>query len=282
MNKTQGGNKLFNLKITDMKLNKIIGLFTSLFTLLFVACEPTVADSEELYNVTDVEGVELMATQIDPGGNTVELSMVTPGITGYWDYNTGTAYTDKVEFVYPIIGTATFTYHGTLGAEFFSKTINVTIDEFTTPIDQDYYDLAGEDPSLGKTWVFDGTPDDGGLFWYMVAPNNADGWEGVWWNAGECCSPDPFGSMTFDLNGAANVAYYNESGAEAVNGTFSLDVSGRTLTFTDPTTVLGYDAGWTSTDGVYEIVSLTEDELILYVPINAGGTGWTLKYKPQE
>lgn len=264
-----------------MKLNKIIGFSVGMFALLFIACEPIVTDTEELYNVTDVAGVELMATQIDPGGNKVALSMVSPGITGYWDYNTGQAYTDKVEFVYPIIGTATFTYHGTLGAEFFSKTIDVTIDEFTTPIAQDYYDLAGEDPSIGKTWVFDGTPEDG-LFWYMVAPNNIDGWEGVWWNAGECCCPDPFGSMTFDLNGAANCTYVKEPGAEAKTGGFSLNVEGRTLTFLDHTTVLGNDPERTNPDGLFQIVSLTEDELILYVPINAGGTGWTLKYKPQE
>ncbi|MBD0779166.1 hypothetical protein HPE56_15305 [Maribacter sp. ANRC-HE7] len=268
-----------------MKLNKIIGFSVGMFALLFIACEPIVTDTEELYNVTDVAGVELMATQIDPGGNKVALSMVTPGITGYWDYNTGQAYTDKVEFVYPILGAATFTYHGTLGAEFFSKTIDVTIDEFTTPIAQDYYDLTGEDPSIGKTWVFNGTPDDG-LFYYMSPSNNIDSWAQVWWNAGECCAPDPFGSMTFDLNGAANVTYYNKPGAEAVNGTFNLDVSGQTLTFTDPTTALGYNANWTSVNGVYQIVSLTEDELILYVPLNVneGGdpTGWTLIYKPQE
>ena len=78
--------------------------------LLFLSsCEPIV-DRDELMNTTDIDGVELIATQSSPGGNKITLKMNTPGITGHWDYNLGKAFTDEVEFIYPIPGKSTFTF----------------------------------------------------------------------------------------------------------------------------------------------------------------------------
>lgn len=265
-----------------MKNNKttIIGWLIASFFLVAIGCQP-IEDREYMENSTDVAGVELVATQSTPGGNKIELNMVTPGVTGYWNYNLGNAYTDKVEFIYPIPGTATFTFVGTLGAEFFSKTIQVQVDQLDNPLNQDWYDLVSDDTAMGKTWVFNGGPDpDGGKWWYMSPPNDPGAWETAWWNAaGDCCPPgDAAGKMKFDLDGAANFSYYSGPDATPVVSSFVLDVANRTLKINNGN-ILGAEQG--NPAGLYSIISLTEDEMILYLANNAGGTGWTWIFKPE-
>jgi len=265
-----------------MKNNKttIIGWFIASLLLVTIGCQP-IEDREYLENSTDVAGVELVATQSTPGGNKIELNMVTPGVTGYWNYNLGNAYTDKVDFIYPIPGTATFTFVGTLGAEFFSKTIEVQVDQLDNALDPDWYDLVSEETALGKTWVFNGGPDpDGAMWWYMSPPNDPGAWGTAWWNAaGDCCPPtDAAGKMTFDLDGAANFTYYAGPDASPVAGNFVLNVTDQTLKINNGN-ILGAEQG--NPAGLYSIISLTEDEMVLYLANNAGGTGWTWVFKPE-
>lgn len=263
-----------------MKRNRIILSLLVGLTMLIVSSCDSIIDEKSLENNTDVEGVELVVTQNSSGGNLLELNMLTPGVTGYWDYNLGIALTNKVEIVYPIPGKSTFTFVGTLGAEFFEKTIDVQVDVLDTPLDQDWYDLVSENTAEGKTWVFDGEGGDGGLWWFMSAPTNP--W-GVWWNAGgECCPPsDVSGKMHFDLDGAANFTYYNAPDASPTAGSFVLDVENQTLTIADAN-VLGAEEGGGNPSGVYNIVELTEDKMVLFVPNAAWATGWTYVYKPAE
>lgn len=263
-------------------MKKISNFYIIALLLVFAACEPIV-DEQVLENTTDVEGVELVATQSTAGGNEITLNMTTPGITGYWDYNLGQALTNKVTFIYPIPGEATFTYVGTLGAEFFTKTVNVQIDELDHALDQDWYDLVSESTAEGKTWVFDGESGDEGLWWFMSPPNDAASWATAWWNAGGTCCPPPDagGKMEFNLAGAANYVYYSGPDAEGQTGSFVLDVENQTLTVSG-NTLLGGTDDRRNADGVYQIISLTEDELILYTPNNAGGTGWTWVFRPAE
>lgn len=262
-----------------MKINKIINLVIVFAMLVFSACEPIV-DTDELSNNTTVDDVELIATQSSPGGNGITLKMATPGVTGYWDYNIGRAYSDEASFIYPIPGINTFTFTGTLGAEFFTKTIEVQVDVLDQPLDQDWYDLVSTDTSGGKTWVWDGTPGNG-LFWYMSPPDAPDSWAAVWWNAADCCMPHGLGKLSFDLNGGANYTYYSDATTVDQAGSFSLDVANQTLSFSD-TPVIGGDGGRLSPTDSYQIISLTEDELILYVPrTTAGDSGWTYIFRPE-
>lgn len=257
---------------------KIFSLFIGLM-ILMVSCD-SIVDEKFLENSTTVEGVELVATQNSAKGNLIELSMNTHGVTGYWDYNLGKALTNKVEIVYPIPGTSTFTFIGTLGAEFFEKTIDVQVDVLDTPLDQDWYDLVSESTSAGKTWVFDGGPaPDGRLWWFMSAPENP--W-GVWWNAaGDCCPPaDAAGKMSFDLDGAANFTYYSGPDASPVIGSFVLDVANQTLQI-DGANILGSMEGGGNA-GIFNIVELTEDKMVLFVPNAAWATGWTWVFVPEE
>ncbi len=272
-------------KIRKMKINKIVSLLIVSLVLVFSACD-TVVDEEYLENTTDVAGVELVATQSTTGGNEITLDMVTPGITGYWDYNLGKALTNRVTFIYPIPGTATFTFTGTLGAEFFSKTIDVQVDQLDHALDQDWYDLVSEDTAGGKTWVFDGGPNpDGKLWWFMSAPGGPDQAWSLWWNAGgDCCPPgDAAGKMHFDLNGGANYTYFADAGGAGVLGSFVLDIANQML-YVSGTNVLGGDnsgEGGYNPSGAYSIISLTEDELVLYIPDAIWDSGWTWVFKPE-
>ncbi|TRX21250.1 hypothetical protein [Flavobacterium franklandianum] len=258
-----------------MKNIKIMYLLLASFVLIFSACEPIV-DETSLVDSTNVEGVQLVATQSTPGGNKVTLKMVTPGITGYWNFNLGKALTNEVTVVYPIPGKNTFTYVGTLGSQFFSKTIDVQIDKLDTPLNQDWYDLVSNNTATGKTWVFDRAVN---LWWFMSAPNNPDGAMGAWWDANNCCPPsDAGGKMHFDLNGAANFNHYETTSATPKKGSFVLDVPNKKLIITG-SKMLGYSAG--NKDGVYQIIELTPTKMVLYLSNNeANGTGWTFVFKP--
>lgn len=250
------------------------------FVLILVSCDPIV-DEEYLTNTTDVAGVELVATQSTPGGNLITLEMVTPGITGYWDYNLGKALTNKITFVYPIPGNSTFTFTGTLGAEFFDKTIDVQVDQLDNALDQDWYDLVGTDTAAGKTWVFDKADDGSGLWWFMSAPGGPENAWSVWWNAGgTCCPPsDAAGKMHFDLDGAANFTHYQDASGTGEEGSFVLDVANQKI-IVSGAKMLGYDAG--NADGVYTIVELTEDKMVLYLSNSETyGTGWTFVFRPE-
>ncbi|HDZ40655.1 MAG TPA: hypothetical protein ENH59_03110 [Bacteroidetes bacterium] len=266
-----------------MKNKIILSLFTGILALAFIACEPIVK-RDVLENSTTVDGVTLVATQSTPGGNEITLEMTTPGVNGYWNYNLGKALTNKFTFVYPIPGTSTFKFVGTLGAEFFEKTIDVQIDQLDHALDQDWYDLVSNNTAEGKTWVFAGAPGGGSAYWYMAAPYNP--WE-LWWDAGAGDMPpvDLNGKMVFDLDGAANYTYYAAPDADPEYGSFVLDVKNQVLDVNGPNILGGaatdgYDIG--NHDGIYQIIRLTEDELILYVSDNAWATGWMWHFKPLE
>lgn len=258
-----------------MKNIKIMYLLLVSFVLIFSACEPIV-DESDLVDSTDVAGVQLIATQSPPGGNKLTLKMASPGITGYWNYNLGKALTNEITLVYPIPGKSKFTYVGTLGSQFFTKTIDVQIDRLDTPLDQDWYDLVSNNTTAGKTWVFDRAAN---LWWFMSAPNNPDGAMGVWWDANNCCPPsDAAGKMHFDLNGAANYNHYETTTATPTKGSFVLDVANKKLII-DKSKMLGSAAG--NKDGVYTIVTLTDTKMVLYLNNSeAYGTGWTFVFKP--
>ncbi|SFD26222.1 hypothetical protein [Flavobacterium phragmitis] len=263
-----------------MKIYNIKYLLIAAFMLVFSACDPIV-DEQHLTNSTDVAGVNLKVTHSTPGGNKITLTMDTPGVTGYWDYNLGKALTNEITLVYPIPGKSTFTFVGTLGGEFFTKTIDAQIDKLDTPLDQDWYDLVSTNTSAGKTWVFDGAAGTGAMYWFMSPPDNPDSAMSAWWNAGDCCPPlDVAGSMHFDLNGAANYNHYQTASAAAEKGSFVLDIANKKL-FITGSKILGYEAGNTANE--YNIITLTEDKLVLYVPrsLKDAGTGWTFVYKPQ-
>lgn len=262
-----------------MKIHRLKYFLIASFVLIFSACDPIV-DEEHLTNSTDVAGVKLTAVQSTPGGNKITLNMETPGVTGYWNYNLGKALTNEVTFVYPIPGKNTFTFVGTLGGEFFTKTIDVQVNQLDVALDQDWYDLVSDDTAAGKTWVFD-RQGAGSLWWFMSPGGNPDGAMTAWWNAGNDAPPaDAEGKMHFDLNGAANFSHYTTATATPEKGSFVLDVENKRLIISGAAKMLGSAAG--NADGIYSIVTLTEDKMVLYLNNSeAYGTGWTFVFRAE-
>lgn len=270
-----------------MKMNKTISLIVGALTVFFAACEP-IENRDTLSNSFDPNDIELKVVQSTPGGNGLSIQMNTPGIAGYWDYVIDKKYSDRVEVVYPIPGTSTFTFHvttpyiesGDIGNPVYDikKTIDVTITQLDQPLPEAYYKLVGADLE-GKTWVFDGAGGDNRLWWYMSAPDN---WAGVWWNAGgTCCPPaDVSGKMVFDLDGGANFTYYASPTATAVTGSsFSFNADYTKLTIKGNANILGSMEGG-GNNKVFQIKEFTDDRLTLFVPDAAWATGWTWVFKP--
>ena len=252
------------------------------FALVFMACEPIV-DEMDLKNNTTEDAVELVATQTTAGGNEITLSMNTPGVTGYWDYVLGQGLTDEVTFTFPVTGTFEFTYVGTLGAEFFEKTVSVTVEVLDKPVAPEWRYLLGDDAVAGKTWVYSGTAGTSDLMWYMSPPDSPDSWASIWWNANECCNPDGNGKMHFDLNGGPNYMYYADAsgGPTSSDAFYALNTDSGTIRILG-SNVLGGNAERGNANGEYIIISLTEDEMILYTPRTAAGdSGWTYIYRPE-
>ncbi len=283
---------VLNQKRRKMKFRYISNVIAGLLLLFAAGCDP-IEDRKILENSYNPDNIQLEAVQTTNGGNSLILKMNTPGVTGYWDYNIGTKYTDRVEFVYPIPGKNTFTYHVTTAympngnpseTEYISKTIDVTIDVLDHPLPEQWYYLVGDELE-GKTWVFDGVGGDERIWWTMVAPyNHAE----VWWNAGgTCCPPlDASGSIRFDLDGAANYTYKASPDGDEVVGSYALDTNNGKLAIVDAE-LIGKthneaEPSRLNPDGIYEVIELSKDKLVLYTNTNDGGTGWKWIFKPQS
>jgi hypothetical protein len=277
-----------------MKFNKILSLFGVFALLAFASCEP-IEDREELSNSFDPDNIELEVVQETPGGNKLSIRMNTPGVYGYWDYIIDEKFTDRVEVIFPFTGEHTFTYHVTTpympdqdpaNREFVEKSVSVQIDQLDAELPEAYYQLIGNDLE-GKTWEFAGGPEPDGQLWYFMSPpNSPDGHMTAWWNAaGTCCPPpDAAGKMVFDLEGGANYTYYAGPDAEPVQGSFAFNGDYTRLTL-DEAPILGHIAQDGAQngrdDGTYNIMTLSEDKLVIYNPMSKGyGTGWTWVFEP--
>ncbi len=270
-----------------MKNIKNISLFVGMFLLLFASCEP-IEDRDFLANSFHPDDIELRVVQTTPGGNNLSLQMVTPGVAGYWDYIIDRKHSDRVDVVFPIPGTNTFTFHVTTAympdgspanVQYISRSIDVQIDVLDHELPEAYYYLVGQDLE-GKTWVFDGTGEDNRLWWYMSSPGN---WAEVWWNAGgECCPPsDVDGRMVFDLDAGANFTYYAGPDADPVTGsTWAFNANFDRLTISGDANILGSEEGGGNNQR-FHIIELTDDRMVLYVPNAAWDTGWTWVFKPE-
>jgi len=272
-----------------MKMNKTISLIVGALTIFFAACEP-IENRDSLSNSFDPDDIELTVVQSTTGGNELSIQMNTPGVAGYWDFVIDKKFTDRVEVIYPIPGTSTFTFHvttpyiedGDVGNPTYdvSKSIDVTITQLDHALPEAYYKLVGENLE-GKTWVFDGAGGDDRWWWYMVAGYN---WQEKWWNAGgTCCPPsDVSGKMVFDLDGGANFTYFASASGSPVEGSsWAFNADFTKLTINGGADILGVNGcGVNSNNKVYEIKEFTADRLVLFVDNASCGSGWIWVFKP--
>jgi len=219
------------------------------------------------------------------------------GFVFHWDLgNNQTANGQKVSAYYPFSGVYNIvcTISGAGGQNIIATT-TFKVDNTDPNISSKpgWKELTGS--GAGKTWVYntvvtgdDHYPDycfqtyndttydygDGSRCW---EPKN--GW-------GQCVgiTPDINGEMDFDLVNGINYTYHHVAGDEGVKGTFILDWENRTLTVVNPY-ILDYNIECTepsiTVTGVYNIMRLTDDEMILWQKQTdiEWGTGWAWSFK---
>ncbi len=251
-----------------------------------ISCE-AIEDRDTLQNSFDLETIELKATQVTPGSNKIKLSVSDPKVTGYWNYTIGSSLNNEVEFNYPFLGTAVFTYkfavpysEGGEPAKHIEKTVEVEITQLDQPVNPYYSLLAGT--GEGKTWVFDtetfGSWDAAGNF---IPPAEGEGYKPYWYNCadfttwnictwdngGSAWPPsDKSGKMVFDLNGGANYTYYVSPDAEGVKASFNFEFGADFTKIKTTHRILGEEGSARPilTDGWYWIGELTETTFSLY------------------
>lgn len=279
---------------------KFLSLLAVAFGLMMASCEPT-EHRNVLENTFNPEDIEFTVEQSAGGtGNAITLTMDTPGVMGYWDYNIGTTLGPKTSFTYPMTGEATFTFVVTnkyinedKTTEYIKKSVTLNIAEIDTRPAQQFYDIAGDDLK-GKTWVFAGTVGDKGKWWRQSPPNAPAKYMNFWgFNPGGDCAPEDYpnadlpddlmGEMEFNFDGGANLLNYATAGGEARPNTFVLSPDFTMLTTSGETSILGgkWDAkGLYPTE--YYVTKLTATELHIYNGKHCNGNGWTWIFKAKE
>lgn len=271
-------------------MNKLLKVFTVfLVGLIGYACSPeehelatTGVGSDEL-----VEGIAFSIEHDEDNPNIIYLtSLMDSRFTPLWDHPQGRSQAQKVTLKIPFPGTYTVKFGvQTRGGAVFGEETTFTIDDFYAPfVEDELWTLLSGGVDEEKTWYLDLDADAlsrnflGPLYFYGT--NN--GWLGACMlEGGDCWNWNPdykgnswlmgaadFGSMTFDLKGAANVSVTHNTipGRGTETGTYLLDADAKTLKMTDASPL--HDSGrdgqvidW----GNITILSLTEDFMQLAV-----------------
>jgi hypothetical protein len=271
-------------------MNKLLKVFTVfLVGLIGYACSPeehelatTGVGSDEL-----VEGIAFSIEHDEDNPNIIYLtSLMDSRFTPLWNHPQGRSQAQKVTLKIPFPGTYTVKFGvQTRGGAVFGEETTFTIDDFYAPfVEDELWTLLSGGVDEEKTWYLDLDADAlsrnflGPLYFYGT--NN--GWLGACMlEGGDCWNWNPdykgnswlmgaadFGSMTFDLKGAANVSVTHNTipGRGTETGTYLLDADAKTLKMTDASPL--HDSGrdgqvidW----GNITILSLTEDFMQLAV-----------------
>jgi hypothetical protein len=267
------------------------GLLALMVPLLVTSCDPQEFDEYELGSQPQESQLDFTMTPSSSNPNIINFvdASSRPGIAN-WTFGNGVkGKGSEVVGVYPSKGTydVVLTLVTDGGYETTGKTVTVEQDDYSL-VEPDLRNLVRD--SEGKDWVFGGTGGDGGLWYFMSEGGNPDGHMSAWWNTGGTCCPPPDvdGKMHFNIVGGSNYLYYESSDAEPVEGSFSFnteDPDNMTLTLTGAD-ILGHitheDVVAGSDTGTYQVMSITEDKLVLYTPSNGYGTGWTWVFVPAE
>ena len=273
---------------------KILGLL--LLPLAMLTCKK---DEHSIGRVLDKSEVNYSVTQdltADAGGNTVILKNMTPGTLSMWDYGTGTSnrMIDTVKFAFAGDYTIKFSVSsGGATVALDSVVVKVTQDNLNYVNDPLWTALTGGVGS-SKEWVLDvdGKFFGGPLSFY----GTTNGWlkEGGPWNSdafatgcygGDCWTwgPGPgdiypnmmtrgdYGVMTFSLIGnAAFKAVKPMENNITQNGSYFLNVAGKTLTINNASILRGYKPAKNGITGIsnwttYKLLSLDENTMQLGV-----------------
>lgn len=211
---------------------------------LFSACTP---DSFELegkdVTVDDlVEGIAFSITHDSENPNIVYLKSLMPSSYQVcWQHPQGRSQEREVTLQMPFEGEYEVTFGvQTRGGIVYGNPATFTIDSFCADfVNDDLWTYLTGGVNNEKVWIF-----DNGSYGYAAGemtyadPSTTVEWNN-WsanWDPGVGHTGDDAiweSTMTFGLKGGANVTIYNSSSKETASGTFMLNTSNHTITFTD-------------------------------------------------
>lgn len=271
-------------------MNKILKVFALfLVGLVAYACSPEEHELQQAGVGSDelVEGIAFSIEHDTENPNIVYLtSLMDERYNPLWDHPQGRSQARQVTLKIPFPGEYTVKFGvQTRSGAVFGEEATFTIDDFYAPfVEDELWTLISGGVDEEKTWYLDL---DGAAIsrnflgpLYFYGTNN--GWQGACMlEGGDCWNWNPdykgnswlmtaadFGSMTFDLKGAANVTVVHNTIASrgTENGKYMLDAEAKTLRLTDASPL--HDTG---RDGVVvdwgniKILSLTKDFMQLAV-----------------
>lgn len=259
------------------------------YTLMLVSCSPNefFLGSQDVKSSDLVEGIAFEINPDPSNPNIIHLnSLMDTKYTPLWDHPQGRSQDGSLSLKIAFPGTYTVKFGvETRGGIVYGEPTTFTINTFYAPfVEDEMWTLLSGGVDQEKTWYLDLDAEGvsrnfiGPLFFY----GTDNGWLGDCYEEGGDCwnwSPDykgnswlmtagDYGSMTFNLKGAANVsvnhAMLSSLGMET--GTYMIDVDNKTMRMTDATPL--HDSG---RDGVVidwgniKIFSLTKDYMQLGV-----------------
>lgn len=268
-------------------MKKIFYLLIASMVILNFGCKPK---SEDSPGIGDPPTGDFTITDTDDYNKSFSVTNST-GFLVNWDFGNGnTAVGETAVLYFPFKNnyTVSCTITGKGGTITITKSVNIAVTDPAVaelPVIKELTDTG-----VGRTWVYaiDANADRTGSspangFCYMVA--NYD-WDEFWWDPYEYPAGSPPGidnEMKFDLDGAPNYTFYESAGSPGVVGSFLVNAVDMTITFTDAR-IPDYDEENCNPDvtetNVYEIYSVTDDELILYQDQGDDfGYGWVWVFK---
>ena len=281
-------------------MKKIIYYIVALVAFYITSCEPQKDEIGEV-GPAPTDG-KITVDNTDPY-HPVFTASAKNGYIYQWDMGNNQIINGSatVTTYYPFSGTYTITCTiGGAGGKQTKASVKYIVDKTDPNISNQpvWKELTGS--GEGKTWVYNTTVTGTDYYpdycfqTYNDTTYDYGGGKRCWlpensW--GQCVgiTPDIKGAMVFDLKGGLNYTYYHDTtdvNDQGIKGTFILDAENRTLTVVDPY-ILDYNIDCTfpevTATGVYNIVYLTDDEMILWQKQEDRdwGTGWAWSFKRQ-
>jgi hypothetical protein len=270
---------------------------TFVLAVFLLSCEP-VEKRESAGALASASQIHLTATNTTTvkgkKGNQIVVENATPQFFGRWDLLVRPSYKTKDTVLMPFIGKVTIPFTGISDGGTVPTSIDVTIDTADHPVDPAFALLAGTS-SAGKTWVWS----DGPNRFAMTGGSAND----VWWSLSiadiisNSVAEGAYSELKFDLNGKANCTLYPKKNdplavVPGLAGSFIINLtsSPKTLTISGDSHIPGWNFRIGAADAkdnpiingqVYDIVSLTDTELKLWMKLPATGQGWLWVFMPK-
>jgi hypothetical protein len=272
---------------------------TFVLAVFLISCEP-IEKRDGMGETVTADQIKLSiantTTVNGKNGNQITVQNGTPHFYGQWDLLVRQSFKTQDTVILPFKGKITIPFKAITAGGFVNTSIDVTIDTIDHPVDPAFAILAGT-TSAGKTWVWSNGPNR----FAMTAGNPND----VWWSLSlqdiidNKVAEGTSSELKFDLNGKANCTLYpkkNDPNAvvDGLAGNFTINLTStpRTLTIGGNAHIPGWDfravdgsanaADWPLIKGqVYNIVSLTDTELKLWMNLPATGQGWLWVFMPK-